>query len=129
MRYLEVFWKVFVTRIKYRPDIYFQTFRAYESFPIIRLITIGKKFILDEFINPIEHVAYENHFIKPGGTIARIARLGYKLWLLTVQVIVTDTPSHARYSAELMKLPIDRYEPLIVSSDEQVFTSSHTIKK
>lgn len=129
LRYPEVFWKVLVTRIKYHPDIYFQTFRAYESFPIIRLITTGKKFIFDEFINPIEHVAYENHFIKPDGIIASIARLGYKFWLLTVNTIVTDTLSHAKYSAELMKLPIDRYVPLIVSSDEQVFTSNHVSKK
>jgi glycosyltransferase involved in cell wall biosynthesis len=129
LRYVEVFWKVLVVRIKYHPDIYFQTFRAYESFPFIRLITIGKKFVFDEFINPIEHVAYENHYIKPGGIIANVARLGYKFWLQTVSVIVTDTPSHARYSADLMKLPIDRYQPLIVSTDEQVFIKSNSTKK
>jgi len=54
--------------------------------------------------------------------LTKIARLGYKFWLLTVRLIITDTPSHARYSAELMKLPITDYVPLIVSTDEQVFT-------
>lgn len=120
-RYPEVFWKVFVTRLKRHPDVYFQTFRAYDSFPFLRLITIGKTFIFDEFINPIEHIAYENHRINPEGLVAKIARLGYKLWLFTVQLIVTDTPSHAQYSAELMKIPMNRYAPLIVSSDEGTF--------
>lgn len=129
LRYPEVFWKVLVTRLKYHPDIYFQTFRAYESFPFIRLITVGKKFIFDEFINPIEHIAYENHYIKPGGVIAGVAHLGYKLWLRSVSMIVTDTPSHARYSADLMNLPIDCYMPLIVSTDEQVFKQLKPTKK
>lgn len=129
LRYIEVFYRVLVIRLKYHPDIYFQTFRGYESFPILRLITIGKKFIFDEFINPIEHIAYENHYIKPGGAIATIARLGYKFWLRTVNVIVTDTSSHAAYSAKLMKIPISKYVPLIVSTDEQVFKKTNTSKK
>ncbi|MDB5167039.1 MAG: hypothetical protein JWN26_184 [Candidatus Saccharibacteria bacterium] len=129
LRYLEVFYRVLVVRLKYHPDIYFQTFRAYESFPILRLITIGKKFIFDEFINPIEQVAYENRYIKPGGLLATIARLGYKFWLFTVSMIVTDTPSHAAYSAKLMKLPIDKYMPIIVSTDEQVFKKTNIPKK
>ncbi|TAL15295.1 glycosyltransferase [Patescibacteria group bacterium] len=129
LRYIEVFWRVLVVRIKYHPDIYFQTFRAYESFPVLRLITIGKKFVFDEFINPIEQVAYENHYIKPGGIVAGLARLGYKFWLLTVSVIVTDTPSHAAYSAKLMKLPVDKYVPLIVSTDEVVFKKTNVPKK
>ena len=128
LRYIEVFYRVLVVRLKYHPDIYFQTFRAYESFPILRLITIGKKFIFDEFINPIEHVVYENHFIKPGGVIATIARLGYKAWLRTVSIIVTDTASHAAYSSKLMNLPISKYVPLIVSTDEVVFRKKSTSK-
>jgi glycosyltransferase involved in cell wall biosynthesis len=120
-RYPEVLGKIIATRIKHHPDIYFQTFRAYESFPLFRVVTIGKKFIFDEFINPIEQTAYENHTIKPGGIVAKIARLGYKFWLLTINTITTDTPSHARYSADLMKLPISKYASLIVSTDEQVF--------
>jgi glycosyltransferase involved in cell wall biosynthesis len=121
LRYPEVLWKVFVTRITRRPDIYLQTFRAYESFPFIRLLTIGKKFVFDEFVNPIEQVAYEHHRIKPGGFVATVARLGYKVWLSTVSLIITDTPSHAAFSAQLMKIPLEKYVPLIVSTDEETF--------
>jgi glycosyltransferase involved in cell wall biosynthesis len=120
-RYPEAMWRTIVARFKHHPDVYIQTFRAYESFPFFRLITAGKPFIFDEFINPIEQVAYENGYIKPGSIITKIARLGYKFWLLTVRLIITDTPSHARYSAELMNLPNTDYMPLIVSADEQVF--------
>jgi glycosyltransferase involved in cell wall biosynthesis len=47
----------------------------------------------------------------------------------TVTLIITDTPSHAAYSAKLMKLPIKKYVPLIVSSDEDVFTVNKAPEK
>lgn len=121
LRYIEVFYRVLIVRLKYHPDIYFQTFRGYESLPILRLITTGKKFIFDEFINPIEYFVYEHRRIQEGGVLETVLRLCYKFWLASVTLIVTDTPSHAAYSAKLMKLPISRYVPLIVSTDEIVF--------
>lgn len=124
LRYSEVLGKLIVIRLTKHPDIYFLTFRGYEFLPFVRLVTLGRPLVFDEFINPIEQVVYENHRLKPGGLIATIARLGYKFWLKTVNLIVTDTPSHASYSAELMKLSLDKYLPLIVSTDEQTFVGT-----
>jgi glycosyltransferase involved in cell wall biosynthesis len=129
LRYPETLWRTLVVRATLHPDIYFQTFRAYESFPFFRLITAGKPFIFDEFINPIEHVAYENHIINPNGLVAKIAWFGYKAWLWTVDLITTDTPSHAKYSAQLMKIPLSKYFPLIVSTDEETFAPQIQTKK
>ena len=116
LRYLEVAVKLVLVRISRRPDLYFLTFRGYEMLPFVRILSLGKPMVFDEFINPIEQVAYENHYISPTGPLARLALWGYRLWLNTVDLIVTDTLSHADYSAHLMKLPASKYLPLIVST-------------
>jgi glycosyltransferase involved in cell wall biosynthesis len=129
LRYPETLWRLVVARFRYHPDLYFQTFRAYESFPFFRLLTVGRPFIFDEFINPIEQVAYEHHRIKPGGAIAKVALFGYKLWLNTVNLIATDSPSHAQFSSQLMNIPIDKYVSLMVSTDEETFKPRPRAKK
>jgi glycosyltransferase involved in cell wall biosynthesis len=108
-------------RIKLRPDLYFITFRGYEILPFVRLITLGKPLIFDEFINLVEWVVYEHHKFDAKSLPAKILRSFYRFWLKTTNLIVTDTKSHVKYSAKLMNLPIKKYCPLIVSTDEQTF--------
>jgi glycosyltransferase involved in cell wall biosynthesis len=120
-RYFEVLWRLIVVRIKLRPDLYFITFRGYEILPFVRLITLGKPLIFDEFINLVEWVVYEHHKFGEKSLPAKILRLFYRFWLKMANLITTDTKSHAKYSAELMNLPIKKYCPLIVSADEQTF--------
>lgn len=119
-RYIEVLAGLIKTRLTKRPDIYFLTFRGYEILPIVRLITLGKPLIFDEFINPLELVVHEQKIIK-SPFVAKILRWGYRLWLNFVQAVTTDTASHADYSAELMNLSRDRYTVLPVSTDELTF--------
>jgi len=120
-RYFEVLAKVMVTRIKHNPDIYILTFRGYEMLPFVRMATVGKVFIFDEFINLIEWTVYEQKKIKAGGIADRILRIGYRFWLKSADAILTDTMSHAEYSSKLMNIPISKYVPLIVSTDENTF--------
>ena len=123
-RYIEVVGKLITVRLTKHPDIYFLTFRGYEMLPITRLLTLGKPLIFDEFINLMEWVIDEHHKIKQESLLAKFLYGNYRFWLKKVQLITTDTMSHAKYSADLMKLPIDRYVPLIVSTDEQTFDGS-----
>lgn len=121
LRYPEVMAKLLFTRLKHRPDLYFLTFRGYEILPFVRLATLGKPLVFDEFINLIEWAVYEHYKLQPGSLEAKLLWGVYRVWLRTTNLITTDTTSHASYSAKLMRLPIDKYIPLIVSTDEQTF--------
>jgi len=128
LRYPEVMWKLLVARFSRRPDLYFLTFRGYEMLPFVRLATLGKPLVFDEFINLIEWVVYEHHKLDPDNIAAKILHNIYRFWLKSADLIVTDSASHARYSAELMRLPLDKYVPLIVSTDEKTFGMSPALK-
>jgi len=128
LRYPEVMWKLLVARFRQQPDLYFLTFRGYEMLPFVRLATLGKPLIFDEFINLIEWVVYEHHKLNPDTIAAKILHNIYRFWLKSANLIVTDSASHALYSAELMRLPLDKYVPLIVSTDEKIFGLSPALK-
>ena len=121
LRYGEVILKLIKTRFTKNPDIYILTFRGYEILPIVRVITFGKKLVFDEFVNLIEHTVYEHHKLKESGFAAKILQAGYRFWLKTADIILADTPSHADYSSDLMKIAREKYVPLIVSTDEETF--------
>jgi len=121
LRYPEVLWKLIVARFTKKPDLYYLTFRGYEMLPFVRLVTLGKPFIFDEFINFIEWVIYEHHKIKENSLIAKLLHSFYRFWLNSANLITTDTVSHANYSSKLMNIPLDKYIPLTVSTDEQTF--------
>ena len=97
MRYLEVLWRILWVRLRLHPDIYLVTFRGYEIFPFVRLLTIGKTLWYDEFINPIEWAALEHKLIPDW----KIFRLAYRILVWPVQLILTDTESHADLSARI----------------------------
>ncbi|MFZ2125758.1 MAG: glycosyltransferase [Candidatus Saccharimonadales bacterium] len=124
VRYFEVIAKVVSVRFKRHPDIYILTFRGYELLPIIRLITFGKKFVFDEFINLVEWVVYEHNKVRPNSFIYRILYIWYRFWLKSSDLILADTVSHAKYSSKLMKIPMKKYLSLIVSTDEETFKAT-----
>ena len=121
LRYIEVLWQLIIVRITKQPDLYFLTFRGYEMLPFVRLITFGKPLIFDEFINLVEWVVYEHHKFKASSLTTKALTGFYRFWLKSANLIVTDTQSHAEYSAKLMNTPLDKYVPLIVSTDEVTF--------
>lgn len=87
----------------------------------IRILTIGKKLVFDEFINLVEWVVYEHKKVKENSIAHRLLWGVYRSWLQMARVILTDTSSHADLSAKLMKVSRDKYEALIVSTDEEIF--------
>jgi glycosyltransferase involved in cell wall biosynthesis len=128
LRYPEVMVKTLLARVHHSPDIYILTFRGYEMFVPIRILTIGKKLVFDEFINLVEWAVYEHKKIKENGIVHRLLWRIYRSWLQTARIILTDTSSHADLSAKLMKVPRDKYEALIVGSDEETFRQQSSLK-
>lgn len=121
LRYPEVILKLIYARFTKRPDVYLLTFRGYELLPFLWLITLGKKRIFDEFINLIEWTVYEHKKIKEKTVVAHVLWRVYRFFLKRADIILTDTTIHAKYSAQLMMLPVEKYQAIPVSTDETVF--------
>jgi glycosyltransferase involved in cell wall biosynthesis len=124
LRYAQVLWQVIVTRLTLHPDAYVLTFRGYEMLLPIRLLTIGKPLIYDEFINPIEWAVYEHKKLSSRNPLARLLWAFYRLLLNSVTVILADTDSHAELSATMMNIKRKKFLTVPVGTDEQTFTSN-----
>jgi len=120
-RYFEVMYDVLKTRLKEKPDMFILTFRGYELLMPMRLLTTGKPYVFDEFINLYEWVVYEHKKLKDGSLGAKLLHSWYRFWLKRTDAILTDTVSHADLSSDIMRLPRDNFYPLIVSTDETTF--------
>jgi len=121
LRYPEVIAKILKVRLTKNPDTYLLTFRGYELLPFFYFLTLGKKRIFDEFINLIEWTVYEHNKIKDKTLAAKLLWAVYRFFLKRSTLILTDTQIHADYSAKLMKLPIEKFRAIPVSTDEKVF--------
>jgi glycosyltransferase involved in cell wall biosynthesis len=129
LRYAEVLKKLLAVRFRQNPDVYLLTFRGYELLPFFNLVTIGKKRIFDEFINLVEWAVYEHKKIRAGSLGATVLYRMYRSWLKRSDIILTDTVTHAEYSAKLMKLPEDKFRSVPVSTDEAVFRPQKNTQK
>lgn len=129
LRYIEVTAKLLRVRISNRPDIYLVTFRGYEILPLVLLIAGKKKVIFDEFINLIEWIAYEHKKFNPNSFLVRVVHFVYRLLLSRADLILTDTTSHADYSARLMDVPRSKYQVVAVGADEDTFKPTKDVKQ
>lgn len=130
LRYFEVIAKLIKARLTINPDIYLLTFRGYEMLLPVLFIGIGKKVVYDEFINPIEWVFYEHKKIPVlSDLIERITKSIYRLLLKRCDVVLTDTDSHADFSAELMRINRAKYLTIPVGTDEDTFKPITAKKK
>lgn len=129
LRYIEVALKLVKVRFSVNPGIYLVTFRGYEILPLVLLIGMGKKVIFDEFINLVEWTVYEHKKIKPNSLNERLLTVFYRFLLKRTTKIILDTDSHTRYSADLMNLPIERYQAIPVGTDEKVFKATRRLPK
>jgi glycosyltransferase involved in cell wall biosynthesis len=93
------------------------------------LITLGKQRIFDEFINLIEWVVYEHKKMSPASPLAKMLTAGYRTLVGQCDVVLTDTSSHADFSAQLLRLPRDLFHPVPVSTDETLFVPMPQVKK
>ena len=141
LRYIEVLWKVVKVRFTDNPDVYLLTFRGYEMLLPVRLISLGKSFIYDEFVNPIEWVVLERRQVEAkqqsselyaklvalvSGFIVFVVSSGafkffYKGLTSSADVILADTDSHAKASAKITGTAPSKNVGLYVGTDESTF--------
>ena len=141
LRYAEVFAKVLLVRLRDKPDVYLLTFRGYEMLLPVRLLSIGKPLIYDEFINPIEWVVKERRQVEAKQGSARLYSLliasfsrvivflvaspvfkwAYRKLVKSAELTLADTRSHAEVSAELTGASTDTFLAVPVGTDEGVF--------
>lgn len=141
LRYIEVLWKVVKVRFTDNPDVYLLTFRGYEMLLPVRLISLGKSFIYDEFVNPIEWVVLERRQVEAkqqsselyAKLVALISRFivfvvssgafkfFYKGLASSADVILADTDSHAKASAKITGTVPSKNVGLYVGTDESTF--------
>lgn len=142
LRYAEVLWKLLRTRRRDNPDVYVLTFRGYEVLLAVRLLTVGKPLIYDEFINPIEWVVKEARSVDAklgsnklyalvvkavSAVIVRVVAsppfMWFYRWIVKkTDLVITDTESHAQISAELTGVSVEHITSIPVGTDETTFS-------
>lgn len=120
MRYVEVAWRVLFVRITKRPDAYLLTFRGYEMVLPVRILTLGRPLVFDEFIN-LEEWLIENKKMVDGSFTQKTIGFFYRGLMRLPNLLITDTLSHAKYSAKRSGLRADKIVPVPVATDEDIF--------
>lgn len=114
LRYLETLWKLLRARLRDAPDVYILGFRGHEIFPLVRLLTIGKPLIFDEFMSPSDALLSEGK----GGALGRLAGvLLYPLEWLCLRLsarCLTDTALHRDFIAARFGIARDRIDVVYV---------------
>jgi glycosyltransferase involved in cell wall biosynthesis len=128
-KYFEMSLRIIWLRLRYNPDVYLLTFRGYEMLPLTKLVSFKKKLIFDEFVNPIEWLNEPRDILWAKLIPKKLFRIYYRRLVKSIDIILADTEAHARYSAKLSKLPVDRYRSLPVGTDEHLFYPDSKAKK
>lgn len=127
-RYLETLWKTIVARFRHNPDVYLLGFRGHEIYLLIRLITIGKPLIFDEFMSPSDALMSEG---KMGG-IGKLLGIFVKplewLCLILSRRCLTDTVCHQKFISSSFGVSEDKIDVVYVGAidEEQAVASQES---
>ncbi|MDH3620974.1 MAG: glycosyltransferase [Gammaproteobacteria bacterium] len=100
LRYFETLWKTLRIRFRHNPDVYVLGFRGHEIFWLIRLVTIGKPLIFDEFMSPSDALISEGKGGLPGRFIGVLIFPLEWLCLKFSARCLTDTVLHRQFIAD-----------------------------
>lgn len=133
LRYIETPLRLIVQRLRHRPQVYVVGFRSVELLWLIRLLTFGKPLVYDEFINPYLWLVEEHHQFSADSLRGRLLRR-YTGWALkTGSKVLSDTKAHAKYSSKQFNIPLVKFQPVYVGTNENLFTphmpAKTTVKK
>lgn len=97
LRYFETLAKVAAIRWRHNPHVYVLGFRGHELFWFVRILTMGKALVFDEFMSPSEALIAE----KKAGFVGQLAgTLLYPFEWLCLKFsrrVITDTASHQQF--------------------------------
>lgn len=120
LRYLEVPCRLLWVVLRQRPDAYIVTFRGYEILPFTLLVAGRKPVIFDELVNAVEYL-HEHGKLRAGTLADRLARTLYGLLIRRCRYVLADTDAHAELSAELSRMPRERFITMPVGTEEDIF--------
>lgn len=121
LRYAQTLSHLVWIRLRYRPDFYILGFRGYELFWIVRLITWGKPLIFDHMMSPYDSLINEKHRLSSHSWLARLICRYEQSILNQANLILTDTPMHQAYFAQLLGIDSQKIYPVHVAADETIF--------
>lgn len=119
LRYAETLLKLLVARIKYNPDLYILGFRGHEIYLPVRMITMGKKLVYDQFMSPYDSLVNEREVFKVDSLLGRLTFIYEKLMLRFSHLLLTDTVSHAKYFAKLFNIPLEKFIVVPIGTEER----------
>ncbi|HET7060048.1 MAG TPA: glycosyltransferase [Candidatus Saccharimonadales bacterium] len=120
LRYPEIALKLWRVRWFERPDAYVITFRGYEILLLMALTFVRKPVIFDELVNFTEWMV-EHGRLRTGSIPYRLFRRWNQWMVKRCRFILADTDAHAKQSAILNMLSINRYKVIPVCADETIF--------
>ncbi len=126
IRYFQTLIKLVLIRILKNPDQYLLGFRGYELFPIVRILTLGKRLIFDHMMSPYDSLLNERKKINRGSILERFVYLYEKKILQYADIILTDTVGHKRFIEDLFKVDTNKVFAVPVGTDENMFTNALT---
>lgn len=116
VRYVETLVNLARIRWRHNPHVYVLGFRGHEIFWLVRLLTIGKALIFDEFMSPSNALISEN---KAGfaGRIAGIVLFPFEwICLRLSRRILTDTECHKRFISTRFGIAEERIDVVYVGA-------------
>lgn len=129
LRYPQTLLKLLYLRLTKQPDIYVLGFRGYEVFLPVRLLTIGKPLVYDEFINLYDWFVHEHKKLSHKSFLASFLRAYSKLTLDLSQKVLTDTKLNAEFSSRVHTLNPDKFVSIYVGTDETTFDNPNATDK
>lgn len=129
LRYGQTLAKVLYIRLRYNPDVYILGFRGQEIFWPVRLVSLRKKLIFDEFVNMYSWIVEEKKIVAKNSILARLIKRYNSLILNKAGLILEDTNLSAEYSSRVHHINLSKYSTVYVGADESVFHPMKTPKK
>lgn len=126
-RYAQTIYKLLFLRLTKRPNVYILGFRGQEIFWPVRLLTIGKPLIFDEFINMHDWLGEENN--KLPKFFIKLADRYEQLALKSCRLILADTNLGAQSSSRTYYQPLTKYRTIYVGADESLFHPSQATRR
>lgn len=127
LRYVQTLAKLFWLRASKRPDVYILGFRGMEIYWPVRLLTIGKPLVYDEFLNPYLWIVEEHKKVSTHSLAAKLLRAYVRSIYMSCALVLSDTDIHARYSIEQFSQPSQKFLTLYVGTDEEMFAAKNNM--
>lgn len=135
-RYLEVLGRLIRSRLTHDCDIFILGFRGHEIAWLLRWIVGRRPLVLDALMSPYLALLEERKAGRLGALFAKLWRPFEACALLRANLVLTDTPLHARCYADcfgvpaerVLALPVGAVWPEAVMTTQSVRASGETLK-